>query len=365
MNKTVISVSQFQLLVILYTVGTTILIIPAGLAAEAKQDAWLAAAAGVAVGLPVVWLHSLVGRRLQGRDFHSYCGDVLGRWAGAAVTAFLVLFFFLSSATLLSYVGNFLTTQILVETPIEFIHLLFGAIVVMAMRLGLETIARTAEIFFPWFVGLFGALVLLLLPQVELDHVRPVFETEVKVLLRAGLTLAATSAMPLISFFLVFSSVQRPERIRGAMVSANLAGGLFIIIISFVSIAVLGADLTERLMYPSYALAKKVSVGKFIQRVEIIIAALWFISIFFKLTLYFHGCLVSLAKLAKLDSYRPLTLPMGMLLVIYGQVVYPNVHYMLEWDKKVWVPMMIVLGIFLPLGLLAVDLLRSRRKGAG
>ncbi|WP_426446344.1 GerAB/ArcD/ProY family transporter [Paenibacillus sp. S-38] len=363
MNKTVISVSQFQLLVMLYTIGTTILITPAGLAMEAKQDAWLAAAAGVAVGLPVVWLHSLVGRRLQGRDFTTYCQDVLGRWAGSAVIAFFVFFSFISSATLLAYVGNFLTTQILVDTPIEVIHLVFGALIVMAVRLGLETVARTAEIFFPWFLGLFGALCLLLLPQVEIDNVKPVFDTEPMVLLRAGITLVATSALPLISFFTVIPSVRRPERIRGAMLSANLAGGLFILIISFMSIAVLGAELTERLMYPSYALAKKISVGKFIQRVEIIIAALWFISIFFKLTVYFYAGLVSLAKLAKLDSIRPLTLPLGMLLVIYGQVVYPNVHYMLEWDKKVWVPMMILLGFLLPLVLLTVETLRKKWKG--
>ena len=42
-----ISVRQFAVLVMIFTIGTTILVIPSGLAADAKQDAWLAAMLGV------------------------------------------------------------------------------------------------------------------------------------------------------------------------------------------------------------------------------------------------------------------------------------------------------------------------------
>lgn len=51
MKDVKISVRQFAVLAIIYTIGTTILIIPSGLAADAKQDAWIAAILGVVINL--------------------------------------------------------------------------------------------------------------------------------------------------------------------------------------------------------------------------------------------------------------------------------------------------------------------------
>ncbi|USK32138.1 spore germination protein [Bacillus sp. F19] len=45
-----ISARQFAILVILFTIGTTILVIPGSLAQVVEQDAWLAAVFGTARG---------------------------------------------------------------------------------------------------------------------------------------------------------------------------------------------------------------------------------------------------------------------------------------------------------------------------
>ena len=83
---------------------------------------------------------------------YEYNEKVFGKWAGK------LIFFFLHSLRLLVlqlfYImwGTFMTTQVMPETPIESILILFAGILVMGLRLGLEVIARTAEILFPWFL---------------------------------------------------------------------------------------------------------------------------------------------------------------------------------------------------------------------
>jgi spore germination protein KB len=361
-NNGKISIRQFQLLVILYTIGTTILVIPSALAADAKQDAWIAAIAGVCLGLFIVWLYTKLGQMMKEMNLVEYSRAVLGNILGSVVAMIFVVFGFVGAVTLLFYVGNFMTTQILIETPIQFVHLLFAAIVVMAVKLGLETIARTAEIFFPWFVLLFIALTVFLTPDMRMENVQPVFEVENKVLLRAAITFAGTAVLPLVNFLMFYPSINDPKKIGRAFMSAAVVGGIFVVGISFLSISVLGADVTERLVYPSYALAKKINVGKFIQRVEVIIAALWFISIFFKMTLYFYTCVAALAQLTRISDQRPLILPLGMLIVIYGHVVYPNVNYMKNWDTNVWIPYAGVIGLVIPLLLLTAGWLRNKTK---
>lgn len=354
MNDTVkISVRQFSVLVMFYTIGTTILIIPSGLAADAKQDAWIAAIAGVAMGLLLVALYNKAAMLFPEMTLVQYSKKLLGRWAGGAVSSLFVFFSFIGAATLLFYMGNFITTQVMPETPIQFVNILFASLVIYGLRLGLETLARSAEIFFPWFVGLFALLVLFISPQMKLENLLPILETGIKPIFKAALSLAGTASLTFIVFFMIYPArVNNPKRARKAFLSATLVGGIFIIIITLITILVLGSDATARHAYPSYVLARKISVGNFVERIESIMAGLWFISIYFKITLYFYACVAGLGQILNLKDYRPLTLPMGMVLLVYSQVVYPNVAYMADWDTTVFIPYVLSFGLVLPLFLL-------------
>ncbi|MBM7665839.1 hypothetical protein JOC25_002332 [Solibacillus kalamii] len=53
---------QFMVLVVLFSVGTSILIVPSLLASETKQDAWIVATLGTAIGLIVIWLFCLIAQ---------------------------------------------------------------------------------------------------------------------------------------------------------------------------------------------------------------------------------------------------------------------------------------------------------------
>lgn len=105
-------------------------------------------------------------------------------------------------------------------------------------------------------------------------------------------------------------------------------------IIIFLSISVLGIDITERNLYPSYVLVKKINIGDFLQRMEAIMAAMWFISVYFRITLYFYATVLAIAQIFNLKEYRSIVLPLGMILVVFSLVVYPNVAYQQTWVQK-------------------------------
>lgn len=350
-----IGVGQFTVLVTLFTIGTTILIIPAGLAAEAKQDAWITAILGVGVGLLLVLFYNAVSSLFPQMTIVQYSEILLGKWIGKMVSLLFVFFSFIGATTLLFIVGNFMTTQIMPATPIQALNIIFALIVVMGVRLGLEVIARSAEILFPWFVLLFIVLILFISPQLEFQNLLPVLETGIKPILRATLSFASTASLPFIVFFMIFPvHVNKPKAARKGFLIGTLIGGTFMILIVILCILVLGADTTARHMYPSYTLVKKINVGDLIQRIEAIMAGMWFITIYFKLTLYFYAAVLGLAQILELKDYRPLTLPLGMILVVFSLVVYPNVPYMNTWDEKIWPPFALTMGLILPLVLFVV-----------
>ena len=362
MNITVkISVRQFTVVVMFYTIGTSILVIPAGLAADAGQDAWIAAMLGWLIGLGCVGLYIILGKQFTNMTLYEYNEKVFGKWAGKLISLFFTFISFVGAATVLYYVGNFMTTQVMPETPIESFLILFAGILVMGLRLGLEVFARTAEILFPWFLILFITLTLFLIPEIEIQKIQPVLEAGITPIMKGALTFMSFASLPLILFLTISPSlINKPEDAGKAFFIGALLGGVFAIIITFLSISILGANFSGRNMYPSYALAKKINVGNFIQRVEIFIAGMWFMTIFFKAIIYSYSFLSGLAQIFGLKDYRPFALPYGLILVVYSLAVYPNAVYMMDFDSSIWPPYALVFGLFLPLFILVVGMLRKK-----
>jgi spore germination protein KB len=187
MEKGMIGLRQFTFLVTLFTVGSSILISPAGLAAQAKQNAWISAIVAVCLGLLTVNLYHVLIKQFPRQTLVEMCEAIFGIWIGKIISFLYFSYFFLLAALVLRNIGDFITTQVLPDTPIQYIILIFLAVVLMANWLGLETIARAGEIFFPWVLLFFIAMVIFLMPQIRLIQIKPFLEDGIKQVIRASL----------------------------------------------------------------------------------------------------------------------------------------------------------------------------------
>lgn len=361
-TETKISVRQFGMLVTLFSIGTPILIIPAGLAGLAKQDAWLAAVLGVGLGLLITGLYCALGSRFPTKSLVEMNELILGKWIGKTISITFVFFNLVTAAELLYFVGNFMTTQIMPETPIQSINIIFACVVLMGVRLGIETLARSAEMLFPLFFVLFLILAIFVSPQIKWENIQPVLETDMNVLFKAVIFFTSVFSFSPVALLMIFpASVDRLKEARKAFLSGAFIGGVVLIIIITLAILVLGAETTARQMYPSYALAKKINVGNFLQRIEIVMAGMWFITIFFRVSCYFYASVIGLAQTLNLRDYRFLVLPLGILMIILSLIVHPNVVHSEEYNKHEWITYAATYGLLLPLLLLGVS--AFRRKG--
>lgn len=360
METSIIGIRQFTILVTLFTVGSSILITPAGLAAEAKQDAWISAILAVCLGLLTVYLYHALVRQFPNQTLVEMCEGIFGIWIGKIVSLLYFSFFLLLAALVLRNIGDFMTTQVLPDTPLPFIIIIFLAAVIMANWLGLETIARAGEIFFPWVMLFFFAMVIFLLPQIRLIQLKPYLGEGIMPVIRASLTLIGTPFMELIVLLMVIPFVNCDKKAIKAFLVGTAIAGFILIIITLISILVLGPAITARQMYPSYNLAKKISIGGFLERLEVIMAGIWFITIFFKLTICFYASALSFAQIMKMKVIRPLLLPLGMILIVLSIVSYPNASYFLNFVSKIWFTYAFTFGFLLPVCMIGIALFRKR-----
>lgn len=359
-RKRKISFYQFVALVTLYTVGSTILVVPGSMAATSKQDAWIAAIIGVGVGLLLVWLYSVIGDYFPNQTLIELNETLLGKWLGKTVS-FLFIFFTLTSCSqVVFYLGNFLLSEIMPETPMIWIHILFMIVVVMGVRLGIESLARCAEILFPFFIILFIILTLSTFPQIKVKNIQPILETGMKPIVWSTLVFLSIASLTLIVLLVVFPAhTNNWKETRKAFFIGHFIGGLIMVMIITLSIFVLGPFHTAKYLYPSYELARRATIGNFLERIEAILAIMWLFSLYIKTSLYFYATVLGLGQLLQLKDYRPLTFPVGMMIVIFSVIVYPDFAYQQKWDALTWVPYILTIGFFYPVLLLGAALFRK------
>ncbi|MEK3977495.1 endospore germination permease [Psychrobacillus sp. FSL K6-2836] len=362
MQNVKISSHQFLVLVILFTIGTGILVVPSILAADSKQDAWIAAVLGTGIGLLIIWLFTKIGLWFPNQTFIQMNETLFGKWLGKAFSFFFIFLSLLFTIILLYYSGTFLTTHVLPNTPMAATNILMAFIMVMAVRLGIETIARSAEILIGIFFLLFIILVVFIAPEIEIINMQPVFEADIKSFAHGTLSLVVISSINAVALLMVFPAfISQPKSAKKSFFIGNLIGGLVIIIITLFCILVLGHDLTARQMYPSYGLAKKINIGNFVNRIEVLMATLWIICLFFKMVLYFFASVFGLAQILNLKDYRPLTYPLGMIVVVLSLVVFSNVVEQQTFDSTISIYFSLLIGLLLPLLMVIVYSVRKKQ----
>ncbi|MFP3665894.1 GerAB/ArcD/ProY family transporter [Priestia aryabhattai] len=75
-------------------------------------------------------------------------------------------------------------------------------------------------------------------------------------------------------------------------------------------------------------------VGNFLQGIEVVIAILWFITLFFKLCIYFYTTLLGFANVFHIKDYKLFSFPVALIMIALSLIVYPSVSYQKSLDTK-------------------------------
>lgn len=359
-----ITVWQFTVLVILFSIGTAILIIPSSLIEIARQDAWLSAVIGTGLGLGLAALYNAVGQRFPELTFTQMIENVFGQWVGKAISITFIFFALITAAELLYYMGVFMIAQIIPDTPIAAVSVTFAAIIVLSVRLGIPTLARSAEILFIFFLFLFIFFVLLTTPQIELQQLKPVLQTGIMPILNASILYTSIFSLSPVVFLMIYpSAVHGGKEARRSFYIGTFIGGIVLIIMILLPILVLGTEIAANQIFPSYILAKMIRIGSFAERIEVIMAAMWFITIYYKMTLYFYASVHGLAQTFHLRDYRAIIMPIALFLIVFSLLVHPNFSHTKTYNTETWLPYAATYGFVLPILLLiGASIKKSQEK---
>lgn len=364
MEKIKISNHQLMAIVAAFVCGSSTLAVSAGVVGTAGQDAWLTVIFATLTGLPVIWMHLTLGARYPDKTFLELFPLLLGKWAGGLVSILYIFVALVSAVQVVWYVGDFFATQYMSGTPFMAINLMFILVVVIAMLYGLESIARASEIFFYVIFGVFFLSAFMTFPKAHPENLFPVLEKGAVPVLKAALPLLSYTVFPMVLLNMVYPvnlNLSEPKKTNQAFYRGYFLGMSIVLVAIGMCVMVLGNTITANSRFPVFLLTKEIDVGVFVSRMEALIVIVWLITIFNRTLFYFYMGTIGLAKLLKLDDYRRIVLPLGLLMTIYSDFIYKNVSYEIRWDSQVWVPHILVFGLILPVMLFIVALFRKKQ----
>ncbi|MFZ7942964.1 GerAB/ArcD/ProY family transporter [Neobacillus sp. 19] len=360
LEKGKISPHQFTIMIASFIVGGSILYVPSGLIHSAKQDAWLASILAVVLGLILVLLFNTLGSSFPNMNLAEYSEKILGKWLGKFVSFMYFSYFFLSTATFVRQMGDFIIIQLLQETPILVIHILLIVIMMMAVRYGLEPFSRAIEIFFPLLFLLFFIFLISITPMIQFQQLQPILDNGMKPVIRTAVKSLGTPYLQLALFLMIFPAVNQTIKAKKSFLLGTMIGGSVLTIVTLASILCFGAYFAENQQFVTYVLALNINIGGFWQRIEALMAFIWFTTLYIKITLYFYGSVLCMGQMLKLKEYKSLTFPLGFITLILSLFINKNIvesDMQAEW----WTAFSLPFGLFIPLLLLIVG--KVRKKG--
>ncbi|MEK4245728.1 endospore germination permease [Psychrobacillus sp. FSL K6-2684] len=352
---------QFFVLVLFFTIGSSIIFVPSHLAQHSEQDAWIASIMGILGSIVIVYMYTLLAGWFPGLNYIAINKKIFGGFLGSIFSIFFIILVIIFAAILLADAGSFLTTQMLPKTPPVIINALLALLVVVALRLGLNTLALSAEILLFIFLIFFSFLVLSTLSIVDTHNLLPVFQKNIGTLADSSLFYIVISTTNSLVLLMVYPYVSEGvKKAKKAYLFGNFVGGVLVFIVTILCIAVLSAPLTSRLTYPSYYLAKQITIGDAVSRIEALMAGIWIISIFLKLCLYFFAAIFGIVHLFRLKNYKLLCYPIGIIVTALSIIIFPNVVVQRNFVGSTVVSMSIFGFLFIPILMMLVYSIRRK-----
>lgn len=350
-TATTISPYQYFILISFFIVGNSILTAPSLLVSAAMQQGWIPGILSLMIGILVTMLYTKIAERQKRTPFIAFISSLYGKWVALFFTLYYLCFFCTLTALVLRSMGDFVTTQIITEAPIISTHIVFMILVVYGVKLGLPTICRFGETIFPIFLFLVLVFFFFVSTKIEPSNFLPFFPFDFKSIAKGTITFTGFPFFELCTFLMIQPYVAQKKSFKKVLPLSTLLGGMILILLTLLCILVLTPELTNSCFYPSYAMAQKIRVSQFVERTELIMAVLWFISLFFKVAISFYTCVSLVGTLFAVQKTNTMVIPLASIIVIYSMVLSANDSY-IPLNAKIWPYYAVISGLILPCFLL-------------
>jgi spore germination protein KB len=276
-EKGKISAAQIAKMLYLAVTPTAILSTPAVTYKFAKQDLWISpmwAFSGVAAIFTVLALQAL----FPGQNFIQVCARLLGPVIGKIAALVLLVYFLYVTGVIVREYGEFVVGAFLLHTPLIVVSGSMVFVCALAVRGGVEIVARFADVFIPVFALLFLLLIIPLVPELHILNMVPIMGEGIAPSLTGSFVLQTWfGEFVLASFFIPLAN--HGGKVKTSVVISFVAVILSLVASNLLTLLLLG-NLTGSYTYPFLIVARYINFADFFTHLESLFMAIWVLGAF-------------------------------------------------------------------------------------
>jgi len=288
-----------------------------------------------------------------------YSEKILGKYFGRIFSFFIVVFYLHNTGLILREYTDFVTSNVMFETPGVVNSICILVVCAIAVRGGLEVIARASVVCTTLFIG--GAVVLVfVIKEVDVSYMLPVLENGFIPVIKGGIVQNAWfSEFFLLAFLYPFVSNSK-KGLKSGM-KASLFVLFMFFIVNFFVLTLLGVSCVNQ-FYPVYSVVRGIRVLDFFENFEVLITAAWVLGNFVKITTFLYVGSLGLAQVLRLSDYRLLVFPLSILIVFFSYWDVPNIVVLVDYMTRIQPFYFILVQTLIPFLMLLIALVRKKRS---
>lgn len=346
MFKESISNKQGIFLIIFFILDAAIML-PIGI--EAKKDLWLATLLSLFISIPFIYIYSKILSFYPGLNLFEILELSLGKYIGKIIGLMYILFVFHLASIILRDFGEYFITLTLLETPIISMMIPPLLLSIWFLKSGIEVFVRVNYILGVLFLILIIVMSIFLINKINIDNIKPIFSNGFNPIFKGAYSIFTFPLGETVLFTAILSSLNNKKSYFKVYFLGTLIGGLFLFIIKFIEISVLGYNHYSLKFFPGNTTLTRINIKMILLELEMIGSIIFTFSTIIKLTVCTFAYNIGIQKLFNFNDYRFIVIPTSLLLLNLSYFIYDGVLELVEWSSKIWpyysIPFLIVIPI--------------------
>ncbi|MEH6994673.1 GerAB/ArcD/ProY family transporter [Neobacillus drentensis] len=360
MEQVKINGFQFFCMIFLFELGSAILI---GMAAEARQDAWISVIMGIGFGCMLYLIFTKLSTIYPSLPLTKYLRNILGRYLGWLIGLLYVTYFLYIASRVLRDFEELLVITGYRNSSLLTVGIIMMVCVMYAVYKGLEVFFRISELCLFLIVFLFLLLIFFEIASgiVKINHLLPILEYGWKPVFKTFPSALTIPFGEMITFTTLLPYLNKQENAKKVGIIGIALSGFFLLLFTFLNIAIAGADITSRSAFPILTAVSYINIADFIQRLDTVLIISMVILGFVKITVFFFCALIGIADLFKIEEPKKMIYPVGIIILISSIIIAPSyIEHIYEGVKLVPYILHIPLQIVIPTILLIIAIIKQK-----
>lgn len=332
MNEQVFSTRQSIAVVSLFLIGSAVIFQAGG---DARQDIWMSVLLALILALPLALLYARLMQVFPGRNLFDLEIDLFGQVFGR-ITVLIYTWFALHLGSLvIKNFTDFIQITSMDQTPQYFTAVCIGLLCFWCVRAGINTLGRFSAMALPIYLIITAGMVLLSINLWKFRYLTPVLYEGFKPVGSGAIDILALPFEEAILLPFILQPLKQNKMAKKIFIFGFCISAAVFLVVFTRNIIVLSAKLSDMVNFPSYVVISIIDIADFLQRMEVIMAILFFMAGFVKITVCMYVASLGLTKLFGLGDYKIFSAPMGALMISMSLFAYPNLIFEASFASRI------------------------------